>query len=116
MLAQVLQILWGKEHLVKNWLISTLDKVITSKEQIFQRSAKPLFTSQMAENLPFFKHASSSVASKISMVRTRLQTANLTCLKRLFSQTKKNRSEFRRTEEANILAGKSTLYVREYRG
>jgi hypothetical protein len=46
MLAQVLQIFLGKEHLVKNWLISTLDKVIYFKGTIFQRSAKPLFTSQ----------------------------------------------------------------------
>jgi hypothetical protein len=28
MLVQGLQIFWGKEHLVKNWLISILDKVI----------------------------------------------------------------------------------------
>jgi hypothetical protein len=33
MLAQVLQIFWGKEHLVKNRLISTLDKVIYFKEK-----------------------------------------------------------------------------------
>jgi hypothetical protein len=31
MLALVLQIFWGKEHLVKNWLISTLEKVIYFK-------------------------------------------------------------------------------------
>jgi hypothetical protein len=37
MLAQVLQIFFGKEHLVNNWLISTLDKVIYFKGTIFQR-------------------------------------------------------------------------------
>jgi hypothetical protein len=31
MLAHILQIFWGKEHLVKNRLISTLDKVIYFK-------------------------------------------------------------------------------------
>jgi hypothetical protein len=46
MLAQVLQIFFGKEHLVKNWMISTLDKVIYYQGTIFQRSTKPLFTSQ----------------------------------------------------------------------
>jgi hypothetical protein len=46
MLAQVLQIYWGKEHLVKNWLISTLDKVIYFNGTIFQRPTKPLLTSQ----------------------------------------------------------------------
>jgi hypothetical protein len=35
MLAQVLQIFWGIEHLVKNRLISTLDKVIYFKGTIF---------------------------------------------------------------------------------
>jgi hypothetical protein len=46
MLAQGLQIFFGNEHLVKNWLISTLDKVIYFKGTIFQGSTKPLFTSQ----------------------------------------------------------------------
>jgi hypothetical protein len=46
MLAQVLQIFCGKEHLVKKLLISTLDKVIYFKETFFQRSTKPLSTSQ----------------------------------------------------------------------
>jgi hypothetical protein len=46
MFAQVLQIFLGKEHLAKNWPISTLDKVIYFKGTIFQRSTKPLFTSQ----------------------------------------------------------------------
>jgi hypothetical protein len=46
MLAQVLQIFLGKEHLVKNWLISTLDKVIYFKRDNFQWSTKPLFTAQ----------------------------------------------------------------------
>jgi hypothetical protein len=46
MLAQVLHIFLGKEHLVKNWLISTLDKVIYFKGTFFLRSTKPLFTSQ----------------------------------------------------------------------
>jgi hypothetical protein len=45
MLAQALQIFLGKEHLVKNWLISTKDKVIYFKGTLFQ-STKPLFTSQ----------------------------------------------------------------------
>jgi hypothetical protein len=46
MLAQVLQIFLGKEHPVKNWLISTLDKVIYFKGTIFLRPTKPLFTTQ----------------------------------------------------------------------
>jgi hypothetical protein len=46
MLAQVLQIFLCKEHLVKNWLISTLDKEIHFKEQFFSGLQKPLFTSQ----------------------------------------------------------------------
>jgi hypothetical protein len=44
MLAQALQIFWGKERLVKNWLISALDKVIYFKGTIFLRSAKPFFS------------------------------------------------------------------------
>jgi hypothetical protein len=40
MLARVLQTFLGKEHLVKNWLISTIDKVIYYKGTIFQRSSK----------------------------------------------------------------------------
>jgi hypothetical protein len=74
MLAQVLQIFLGREHLVKNRLISTLDKVYI-KGTIFQRSTKPLFTLQnrveisWKKVLLFFKHASSSV-SKISMAAT----------------------------------------------
>jgi hypothetical protein len=46
MLAQVFHKFLGKEHPVKNWLISTLDKVIYFKGTIFQRSTRPLFTSQ----------------------------------------------------------------------
>jgi hypothetical protein len=46
MLAQVPQIFWGKERLVKNRLIFTLDKVIYFKGTIFQRSTKPLSASQ----------------------------------------------------------------------
>jgi uncharacterized protein YlzI (FlbEa/FlbD family) len=46
MLAQALQIFFGKEHLVKNQLISTLDKVIYFRGTIFLLSTKPLFTSQ----------------------------------------------------------------------
>jgi hypothetical protein len=47
MLGQALQtIFWGKEHLVKSWLISTLDKVIYLKGTNFYRSTKPFFTSQ----------------------------------------------------------------------
>jgi hypothetical protein len=73
MLAQVLQIILGKEHLVKNRLISTLDRVIYFKGTIFQESTKPLLTSQNRAEiswkkiLPFFKHASSSLAPRISM-------------------------------------------------
>jgi hypothetical protein len=44
MLAQVLQIFFGKEHLAKNWLISTPEKVIYFKGTIYLRSTKPLFT------------------------------------------------------------------------
>jgi hypothetical protein len=51
MLAQVLQIFFGKEHLVKNRLISTPDKVIYFKGTIFQYSTKPLFTSQNREEI-----------------------------------------------------------------
>jgi hypothetical protein len=46
MLAQALQIFWGKEHLVKNRLISTLDKVIYHKGTFLQGSTKLLFTTQ----------------------------------------------------------------------
>jgi hypothetical protein len=71
MLVQILQIFWGKEHLVKNWLLSTLDRVIYYKGTFLQGSTKPLFTTQNRletswKNLPvFFLHASSR--SKISM-------------------------------------------------
>jgi hypothetical protein len=44
--AQVLQIFLGKDHLVKNLLISTLDKVIYYKGTFLQGSTKPLFTTQ----------------------------------------------------------------------
>jgi hypothetical protein len=46
MLAQVLQIFLGKEHLVKSWLISTLDKVIYYIGTFLQGSTKLLFTTQ----------------------------------------------------------------------
>jgi hypothetical protein len=46
MLAQVFQIFFGKEHLVKNWLISTQDKVVYYKGTFLQGSTKSLFTSQ----------------------------------------------------------------------
>jgi hypothetical protein len=39
-------ILWGLQHLVKNLLISTLNKAIYFKGTIFEVSANPLFTSQ----------------------------------------------------------------------
>jgi hypothetical protein len=42
MLAQVLQIFLGKEHLVENWLISTLDKVIYFKGTFLQGFTRPL--------------------------------------------------------------------------
>jgi hypothetical protein len=51
MMAQVLAIFWGKEHLVKKQLISTLDKVIYFKGTLFQWSAKPLSTSQNREEI-----------------------------------------------------------------
>jgi hypothetical protein len=73
MLAQVLQIFWGKEHLIKNRLISTLDKVIYFKGTIFQclqnlSSVHKKGGDQLKKILPFFKHASSSIAPKISMM------------------------------------------------
>jgi hypothetical protein len=65
MLAWDLQIFFGKEHLVKNWLISTLDKVIYFKGTIFQSGLQKLSSLhkigwRLAEKIyPFFKHASS---------------------------------------------------------
>jgi hypothetical protein len=72
MLAQVLQIFSGKEHLVINQLISTLDKVIYFKGTIFQRSTKPLYTSQnrveiSGKNSPFFQTSFFRRSPKISM-------------------------------------------------
>jgi hypothetical protein len=78
MYAQVLEIFLGKEHLVKNWLISTLGKVIYFKWTNFQRCTKPLFTSQNRVEISwkyfshFFEHASFTVAPKISMGRALL--------------------------------------------
>jgi hypothetical protein len=46
MLAEALQIFLGKEHLVKNWLISTLDKAIYYKGTFLQGSTKLIFTTQ----------------------------------------------------------------------
>jgi uncharacterized protein YlzI (FlbEa/FlbD family) len=46
MLALALQIFFGKKHLVKNRLISTLDKVIYYKRTFLQGSTKPLFAAQ----------------------------------------------------------------------
>jgi hypothetical protein len=64
MLAQVLQIFLGKEHLVKNRLISTLDKVFSDLQNLSSLHKR------LAEKIsPFFKHASSSIAPKISMER-----------------------------------------------
>jgi hypothetical protein len=60
MLAQVLQIYWSKEHLVKIQLISTLSKVIYFKGTSFQRSEKPLSSlhkierNRLKKNYPFF--------------------------------------------------------------
>jgi hypothetical protein len=73
--AHVLQIFLGKEHLVKNWLICTLHRqgTLLQRNKFFQRSTKPLFTSLNRAEIGwkklslFFKHASSSVASNISM-------------------------------------------------
>jgi hypothetical protein len=65
MLAQVLQIFWVKERLVRNRLISTLDKVIYFKGTVFLWSTKPLFTSQNRVETSwkkfehFFQHARS---------------------------------------------------------
>jgi hypothetical protein len=44
MLALILQIFLGKEHLEKNWLISTPDKEIYFKGTIFQGTKKLHFT------------------------------------------------------------------------
>jgi hypothetical protein len=46
MLERILQIFLGQEHLVKNQLIPTLDKVIYFKGTLFHQSTKTLFTSQ----------------------------------------------------------------------
>jgi hypothetical protein len=69
-LALVLHIYGWERTSCKNWLLSTLDKAIYLKGTIFRG---PLFTSQNGleisrKNSPFFKHASSSVAPRISMV------------------------------------------------
>jgi hypothetical protein len=66
MSAQVLQIFLGKEHLVKNWLITTLDKVIYYKGTFLQGSTKPLKPHKIGWRPAEKKHASSS--AKISMV------------------------------------------------
>jgi hypothetical protein len=62
----------GKKHHVNNRLISTLDRVNYFKRTIFQRSTKPIHTSQnrveiSLKNIPCFKHAPSGVAPRISM-------------------------------------------------
>jgi hypothetical protein len=79
MLAQVLQMFLGKDNLVNNRLTSTLDKVNYYKGTIFWQSTKLLFTSlhkigwrSARKIIPFFKHASCSVAPKISMVLTNI--------------------------------------------
>jgi hypothetical protein len=74
-LLALLQIVWGKEHLIKNRLISTPDKVIYFKGTNFSAVYKTLLTSQnkveiSKKILPFFKDASSSIAPKISMGKT----------------------------------------------
>jgi hypothetical protein len=61
MLAQVLQIFLGKEHLVKNLLISNQDKLINFEGTIFQGSTKPLFTHNIGwrsaeKNSPVFSN------------------------------------------------------------
>jgi hypothetical protein len=83
MLAHGLANIFWKEHLVKNWLISTLDKVIYFKGTIFQWSTKPLFTSQNRVEiswnkiLPFFNNASSSLAPKCDAVSRRKRDTHL---------------------------------------
>jgi hypothetical protein len=57
------QILLEKEHLVKNWLNNFSAVYSSLLNKIRRRSAEKI--------LPFFKHASSSAASKISMDATR---------------------------------------------
>jgi hypothetical protein len=75
-LAQVLQIFLGERTPWKNWLISTLDKVIYFKGTILQQSTKPLFTSQNRVEISWKKFFLFSnmlllayVAPKISMLR-----------------------------------------------
>jgi hypothetical protein len=65
MLAQALLIFLGKEHLVKNWLISTLYKAIYFRGTIFSAVYKTAlhFIKQGGDQLKkfahFFRHASS---------------------------------------------------------
>jgi hypothetical protein len=65
MLAQVLQIFLGKEHLVKNWLISTPDKVI------YFKGTKPLFTSKNRVEKILSLFSNMLLLFRISMASTR---------------------------------------------
>jgi hypothetical protein len=69
-LEQILQIFFGKEHRVKNWLISTLD--LLQKEQFFSglKNLSSLHKiGDQLKNLPLFKNMLlSGIALKISMV------------------------------------------------
>jgi hypothetical protein len=63
----------AKEHLVKNWLISTLRQGNLLQTNKFFRGIKNLSSLQKIglrsaeKNSPFFKHASSGIALRISM-------------------------------------------------
>jgi hypothetical protein len=76
MLAQALQIFLGKEQLVKNWLISTLgtqgNLLQRNNFSAVYKTSLPFTKSggYQLKNYPFFKHASSSIAPKLSMLGT----------------------------------------------
>jgi hypothetical protein len=65
MFALVQQNFWRNNHLVKNWLISAVDKVIYFK-RTFSRDYKTSLHAtkeggdQLKKIIPFFKHASST--------------------------------------------------------
>jgi hypothetical protein len=74
MLAQVLQIFFGKELHAKNWLISTQGNLLQRNNffsSVQNLSSLHKIGWRLSEkNSPFFKHASSSVAPRISMGST----------------------------------------------